>query len=174
MGRNNEKQKAWRRAKYASSPEERRKNYERCREYRLKNRERVNADNRKRYNTPQGRAASFSRADEIRQRNRDIINEFKLKQGCAHCGYNDNPVALDAHHKEHAKKEFQIGGTCVSVDRLLKELDKCMVLCRNCHTIMHYEQGWITAKVKTDLIASQPSEQQQSSFPFPELKHWSQ
>jgi hypothetical protein len=35
----------------------------------------------------------------------------KLKRGCRECGYNDNPVALDFHHRPGIAKSFTLGWT---------------------------------------------------------------
>lgn len=68
----------------------------------------------------------------------NFINEYKLSRGCSMCGYNSAPEALDLHHVR-GKKEF-----CVSLaayrnkmplHRLKEEIEKCEVVCANCHRI---------------------------------------
>ena len=68
---------------------------------------------------------------------RKLLDEIKLKTGCIKCGYKEHPVALDFDHIDPTKKEFTIGVsyTSVSLKRLYKEIDKCQVLCANCHRI---------------------------------------
>ena len=68
---------------------------------------------------------------------RNLLDEIKLKTGCIKCGYKEHPVALDFDHIDSATKEFTIGTayTSVSLKRLYKEIEKCQVLCANCHRI---------------------------------------
>lgn len=59
---------------------------------------------------------------------------------CERCGYNKNIAALDFHHINPDEKEFQIDvrhfSNC-NLDKLQKELDKCILLCANCHREEH-------------------------------------
>jgi len=52
---------------------------------------------------------------------------------CQVCGYNKYPGALDLHHV--GKKSFGIGdkGYTRSWERVKNELDKCILVCANCH-----------------------------------------
>jgi len=62
------------------------------------------------------------------------------KNGCAICGYNKNAAALDFHHLDPNEKELKIGNPH-AVERLLKEIEKCIVLCANCHREIHHPGG---------------------------------
>lgn len=67
------------------------------------------------------------------------ISAIKYLGGkCCRCGYNKDISALEFHHLDSSKKEFQIS-SCAdkSWDRLKSELDKCEILCSNCHRIEH-------------------------------------
>jgi len=66
-----------------------------------------------------------------------IITEIKRAAGCKYCTEKD-PVALDFHHT-NKDKEFNIGrgGKSMSLDKLLKEIQKCEVICANCHRKLH-------------------------------------
>lgn len=63
----------------------------------------------------------------------------KLKGGkCSVCGYNKNINALSFHHLDPTQKEFQISnGEIRSWDKYLIELEKCVLVCLNCHAEMH-------------------------------------
>jgi hypothetical protein len=77
--------------------------------------------------------------NERRANTREFIRSYKLERGCQRCGYNESAYALDAHHKDK-NKEFLIGssgGQDVSIERLRVELEKCDILCANCHRIEH-------------------------------------
>lgn len=74
-----------------------------------------------------------------RARVRKFFAEYKASAGCAHC-HIDNPVVLEFHHKLPGTKEFQFndyGRRNISMDRLKLELEKCIVICANCHRIEH-------------------------------------
>ncbi len=53
---------------------------------------------------------------------------------CVVCGYKKYPGALDLHHV-NGKKGFGIGekGYTRSWEAIKKELDKCILVCSNCH-----------------------------------------
>jgi len=60
---------------------------------------------------------------------------------CEICGYNKVvPGAYDFHHSNPLDKEFEIAAQMSkSWDILVKEVDKCKLLCRNCHAEVHHE-----------------------------------
>lgn len=75
-------------------------------------------------------------------------DEYKVSLGCAHCGYNKHPAALDYHHpgedrrRDHSKLISQgIGGW--SFKRLKATVEECAVLCANCHRIEHHTPGTV-------------------------------
>ena len=61
---------------------------------------------------------------------------------CEICGYSKNLAALDFHHKNPDEKEFQLDmrqlSNC-SLEKLESELNKCIILCANCHRELHYK-----------------------------------
>ena len=66
---------------------------------------------------------------------RSIILNFKLQHKCCICGESE-PCCLDFHHL-HDKK-FEIGYSMdVTVENLMEEIEKCIVLCANCHRKLH-------------------------------------
>ena len=54
---------------------------------------------------------------------------------CQHCGYNKSVRALTFHHLDPSKKEFNVGGKgeTRSWEKVKAEIDKCILLCMNCH-----------------------------------------
>lgn len=57
---------------------------------------------------------------------------------CVVCGYNKSYQVLSFHHLDPSKKDFGIGGRhCNSMEVLKKEVDKCVILCMNCHGELH-------------------------------------
>ena len=81
---------------------------------------------------------------EMRQKRNDYINKVKLEKGCAQCGYNAHPAALDFNHIHPEEKLFSISGSYRSLEETAKEITKCEVLCANCHRIHSQENGHYT------------------------------
>ncbi len=54
---------------------------------------------------------------------------------CQICGYEKYVGALDLHHINSSQKSFSIAhkGYTRSWERVKKELDKCILVCANCH-----------------------------------------
>lgn len=68
--------------------------------------------------------------------------EILSKLSCTRCDEN-HPAVLDFHHRDPSEKEGQIGemlGNLKSKESILKEIDKCDVLCANCHRKHHYNE----------------------------------
>ena len=59
---------------------------------------------------------------------------------CEKCGYDKCITALNFHHLDPEKKEFSISSSSFSYEKLLKEVDKCILLCANCHKEIHEEE----------------------------------
>ena len=70
---------------------------------------------------------------------RKWIVEYKKTLFCVRCGEN-HPATLTFHHREALDKSFEIGNAIclgVSLKRLVEEIEKCDVLCANCHAKEH-------------------------------------
>ena len=73
-------------------------------------------------------------------RKRKWIQDYKLRHGCAICGYNKNARALEFHHID-GEKEFCINTACgKGLDAIKEEIKKCIVVCANCHREIHSEE----------------------------------
>jgi hypothetical protein len=57
---------------------------------------------------------------------------------CAKCGYNKCIAALDFHHINPKEKDKNYSILKKNFDKLKPELDKCILLCANCHREEHY------------------------------------
>lgn len=73
-----------------------------------------------------------------RRRIKEMAIQYK-GGGCIRCGYNKCKDALDFHHLDESKKDFSIGssGYTRSWKRVKEELNKCVLLCANCHREVH-------------------------------------
>lgn len=65
-----------------------------------------------------------------------------LGGACSICGYKKCINALEFHHVDPSQKEFGIAhnGFCRSWDKLQAELQKCILVCANCHRELHSKQ----------------------------------
>lgn len=74
--------------------------------------------------------------EKQRQRKIELV-EYKGGK-CVCCGYNNYVGALDFHHIDPLKKEFNISHLrTYSLDKIKPELDKCVLVCSNCHREIH-------------------------------------
>jgi transcription elongation factor Elf1 len=75
-----------------------------------------------------------------RRKKEEAIAIFGSK--CQICGYNKCMGALDFHHLDPTKKDFNLGVAIIQWkwERVKPELDKCILLCANCHRELHYKQ----------------------------------
>ena len=87
------------------------------------------------------RKANGEKAAYMRQyyaERKERLRELKRSRACVRCGF-DNPCALEFHHRDPAQKAFKISEKAWSYswERVLEEVEKCDVLCSNCHRIEH-------------------------------------
>lgn len=79
--------------------------------------------------------------DAVTKRRRKLKEMSIAYKGgeCNNCGYDRSIAALEFHHRDPAEKDFAIGGagTTRSFEAIKVELDKCDLLCANCHREEH-------------------------------------
>jgi hypothetical protein len=74
-----------------------------------------------------------------RRRYKLKIMAVEYKGGkCSSCGYNKCISALDFHHLYDKKFSISMNGKICSWETLRVELDKCILLCANCHRELHH------------------------------------
>lgn len=79
-------------------------------------------------------AATKRRRKEIKKK------AIEYKGGkCQLCGYDKYEGAMDFHHLDPNKKDFAISakGITRAWEKVKEELDKCVLLCANCHRETH-------------------------------------
>ena len=78
------------------------------------------------------------RKQEQTKKIRQFINEYKSNCTCRKC--NETRIhVLDFHHVDPNEKDFDIGSASkYSTKKLKVELEKCIILCRNCHADFHF------------------------------------
>jgi len=72
-----------------------------------------------------------------RRKNLKIKAVEYMGGGCKLCDYKKCFSALSFHHLDAEKKDFQISGTDRNWEKIKIELDKCVMLCNNCHSEVH-------------------------------------
>lgn len=77
------------------------------------------------------------------QRRKYLLGQYKVKCGCADCGWRGHPAALDFDHINPEDKAFHIAQSIAgrSVKGIFEEVRKCRVLCANCHRIHTYNEA---------------------------------
>ncbi len=99
--------------------------------------------------------AVYARRKKVR------VMAVRYKGGsCSQCGYNRCIDALEFHHIDPAQKDFNISskGYTRSWERVQEELDKCIIICANCHRELHAKLAASrrNAGVKSGLIQGNP------------------
>ncbi len=74
-------------------------------------------------------------ANRARQRKIDIVEYMGGE--CADCHVVGDPVIYDCHHLDPSQKDFSISKNKKSLEKIKSELDKCILLCANCHRLRH-------------------------------------
>lgn len=86
-------------------------------------------------------ALGRKRYEEVRA----FLDPIKLAKGCADCGFNAHPAALDFDHLPGCVKLFNVGSANDVLTRprseVLAEIAKCEVVCSNCHRIRTVTRG---------------------------------
>lgn len=87
-----------------------------------------------------------SSAEALRNKKRALKHYLVEYKGgkCQECGYDKCEGALQFHHRDPNEKDFQIShinlnNTDFSIENIKKEIDKCDLLCANCHAEKHYK-----------------------------------
>ena len=85
------------------------------------------------------RAAYIIQAVKKRRKKiREMAIEYKGGR-CEICGYDKCVQALDFHHLNNGEKDFGISdkGYTRSWKKVKEEIDKCVLVCANCHRELH-------------------------------------
>ena len=88
-----------------------------------------------RYQTPTRKTQAKELNIAARIRNRELIYNYYATHPCIVCGESD-PIVLEFDHKAEFEKIGNISdmvGQASSISAIQKEIDKCDVLCANCH-----------------------------------------
>jgi hypothetical protein len=80
---------------------------------------------------------------QAKEKIKSWVNDIKLTRGCEHpdCpGHPDHSAALCFHHRDPAKKSFEISDKFKYSRAVMEaEIAKCDVLCHNCHAVVEWQ-----------------------------------
>jgi hypothetical protein len=88
------------------------------------------------------------RKERLLNENTNYLLSYLKEHHCVDCG-ESNPIVLEFDHIKPNEKEFGISKMMrdYTWDQILKEIDKCEVVCANCHKIRTAKQfGWLKLK----------------------------
>lgn len=85
--------------------------------------------------------SNYRHLSNSRKKLKEKLVEYKGGK-CERCGYDKCITALEFHHLDPREKDFGIGSKDVlSFEKCKKEVDKCILVCANCHREIHYEEA---------------------------------
>ncbi len=92
-----------------------------------------------RYISPGRREKDLKRQRKYPIKERPQVTIKKERGGkCELCGFDKHFKCLDFHHKNPKEKSFDVSkGSGFPVDKLRQETDKCLLVCKNCHALIH-------------------------------------
>lgn len=99
------------------------------------------------YHCGNGQKEKYREYDRNRkEKNRKWLQSIKEKLSCSKCDEKRWWV-LDFHHLDPTQKENSISNLLIrfNKNKIIEEIDKCIVLCANCHRDLHYQEknNWI-------------------------------
>ncbi len=72
---------------------------------------------------------------------KNFMDQVKAEVGCSICDERRVPC-LEFHHEYPEDKSFTLGNAAMKPkEALIKEMNKCIVLCSNCHNWLHFEES---------------------------------
>ena len=83
--------------------------------------------------------------NEVRLRKTSVkvwFREYKEELQCSECD-EDNSICLDFHHIDRTTKRDTVCSLVIngySIETILEEIAKCIVLCANCHRKKHRDE----------------------------------
>ena len=133
------------------TPEQKAKHYERTEKYRKANMDKSNENARRYYHS--NKESCALRAKEWREKNKEYVlskqrEDKRLRKlwaieylggKCNSCKQEFHPAVYEFHHTDPNTKENDPSKMLqLSLVRLQAELDKCVLLCANCHRLHHH------------------------------------
>lgn len=76
---------------------------------------------------------------KFRKRVHSEFAEMKTEIGCQFCGYSKHGGSLDFHHFDGKDRRITGPMWMAGTELILGELERCILLCKNCHFELHGE-----------------------------------
>lgn len=98
--------------------------------------------------TKLGRAGECKECKSTRQKKQYTERAFMLYRmfncECRDCGtYHSSPAFFDFHHRDKTTKHREVKQILNgSWNKIMTEVEKCDMLCPNCHRERHLNEGW--------------------------------
>lgn len=92
---------------------------------------------RQHYN--ENKSSYIDKNERNRETKKEWMSELKADLECQVCEESES-CCLDFHHRNPEEKDFVIAvavNNCYSKERILQEIEKCAVVCSNCHRKIH-------------------------------------
>ncbi len=97
---------------------------------------------RKKLTNEEKQEYNYAHVKSFRKRNKERAVEYKGSK-CEKCGYNKCITALEFHHLDPKEKDFSPSGNMnMAWDKIKVEIDKCILVCANCHREIHNNINW--------------------------------
>lgn len=87
--------------------------------------------------------SQYKKIKDRQARINKIIQEIRINGKCSKCTEN-HPACLDFHHIDKSDKSInisKIGARGWSLEKMMLEINKCILLCSNCHRKLHYNEN---------------------------------
>ncbi len=83
----------------------------------------------------------IERNEANKKKKKEFVKQYKSDRGCSRCSEKD-VACLQFHHINPDEKEACIHTFIkrnLSIENIMKEINKCEVICANCHFKLHKE-----------------------------------
>ena len=88
------------------------------------------------------RQIQMERTKKLKKDKTIWLAEYKKNLLCSQCGEN-HPACLEFHHVDRTKKDFALSTAAnrgYSMEKIKMEIEKCIILCSNCHRKFHWKE----------------------------------
>lgn len=137
------------------TPEEKNSHYSNTEKYRAEHPELYRTATQRYYHANKEKAAIRAKAwrasniEYVKTKQREDKRLRKIRAveylggKCGKCGQEWHPAIYEFHHRDPSTKERDPSKMLsLSWERLSTELDKCILLCANCHRLTHHEENY--------------------------------
>jgi hypothetical protein len=104
-------------------------------------------------NTAEHKRAVYETNLRHKERNKKWAYEYLLDHPCVDCGEED-PIVMEFDHLPEYEKKYEVAGMIINgyaIETIKKEIDKCDVVCANCHKRRTSKRGnWYRYKLSQE------------------------